>query len=238
MKAMILAAGEGSRLRPLTDRVPKCMIPVAGKPLMEHTVEWLCRFGITDIVVNVCHLPELIRAHFGDGAKWGARISYSVEERQLGTAGGVRNVASFFGAEPFLVWYGDNLSTCDLARVQEFHGETGGIGTIAVHWREDVSQSGIVELDHRKRVRRFVEKPAPDEVFSHWANAGIYLLEPDVLRLIPTEGPQDFGRDVFPLALAGERGLFGYELSANERLAWIDRPEDLEAVRHRWSDAR
>ena len=235
MKAMILAAGEGSRLRPLTDTLPKCMVDVGGKPLMQHTIEWLHEFGVNDIVINVCHLPDVIPGHFGDGRKWGVRLTYSREETQLGTAGGVRNVAPFFAGEPFFVWYGDNLSTCDLERFRRFHEERGGLGSVALHWREDVGQSGIVEMDARKRIVRFVEKPAASQVFSHWVNAGIYLLEPGVLELVPPGVPQDFARDVFPLALASERGLFGYELSENELFAWVDRPEDLERGRRRWS---
>jgi len=228
-KAMLLAAGQGTRLRPLTDRVPKCMIPIGGKPILERNIQWLGKFGITEIIINLCHLPDAIRSHLGDGSKWGARIVYSVEREALGTAGGVKNVAWFFDG-PFVVWYGDNLSTCDLGRFWRFHQEKGGLATIALFHREDVSQSGIIGLGASDRVVRFLEKPKRDQIFSHWVNAGIYILEPGVLDFIPAEGRPDFGRDIFPLLLDAGHALYGYRMSHDEGLWWIDTPEDLRRV--------
>ncbi len=230
MKAMILAAGLGTRLRPLTDRVPKCMVPLDGKPLLEHTIARLPDYGVSDLVINLCYMPEAVIDHFGDGHKWGVRITYSLEAEALGTAGGVKKVAEYFG-EPFLVWYGDNLSTCDVNRLYEQHRIKGAAATVAVHFREDVTQSGIVELDSEDRITRLVEKPRPDEVFSHWVNAGIYVLDPRVLEHIPDSAAPDFARDVFPAMLKEGERLYGYRLSAAERLWWIDRPEDLDRVR-------
>jgi len=226
---MILAAGEGSRLKPLTDHVPKCMVPVGGKPILEHTLTWLRRYGVTEIVVNLCHLPHVIREHFGNGSRWEVGITYSLETEVLGTAGGVKNVAEFFDG-PFLVWYGDNLSTCRLDQLWQFHQEKGGVATIALYHRDDPTRSGIVGLDDQERITRFLEKPRPDQVFSHWVNAGIFVLEPAVLDFIPNEGPSDFGRDVFPALLAQGLLLYGYRMHPDERLYWIDTPQDLRRV--------
>lgn len=228
-KAMILAAGRGTRLRPLTDTVPKCMARVAGKPVLEHNIEWVRKFGVTDLVINIHHMPEAVKNYFGDGKPWGVRITYSVEQELLGTAGAVKKVANFFDA-PFFVWYGDNLSTCRLDRLWEGHLEKGGVAMIALHEREDPTQSGIVGLDENDRVLRFLEKPRPEQVFSHWVSAGIFVLEPQALEAIPSEGASDFGRDVFPILLDGGAALYGYRMSKDEGLWWVDTPADLQRV--------
>ena len=228
-KAMILAAGRGTRLRPLTDTVPKCMARVAGKPVLEHNIEWLRKFGVTDLTINLHHMPEAVKEHFGDGERWGVRIVYSFEPDLLGTAGAVKKVADFFDA-PFFVWYGDNLSTCRLDRLWEFHLKKGGLATIALHEREDPTQSGIVGLDEDERVSRFLEKPRPEQVFSHWVSAGIFVLEPHALRAVPAEGAHDFGRDIFPALLDQGAALYGYRMSEDEGLWWIDTAADLERV--------
>jgi len=226
---MILAAGQGTRLRPLTERVPKCMVPVGGKPVLEHAIEWLRRYGVTDLIVNLHHLPDAVVNYFRDGSRWGVKITYSVEKEPLGTAGGVKNVEWFFDG-PFFVWYGDNLSTCDLACLYAFHQAKGGIATIALHYREDPTASGIVGLDENERIIRFLEKPRPDEIFSHWVSAGIFVLEPAVLQAIPAEGTPDFGRDVFPALVAQGAPLYGYRMSQDEGLWWIDTLEDLRRL--------
>jgi NDP-sugar pyrophosphorylase family protein len=232
-KAMILAAGLGTRLRPFTDDRPKCMMLLRNKPLLEYTIEWLRDFGVTDIMVNLCYLPQVIRGYFGDGRKWDVRISYSEEERPLGTAGGIKKAAWFFNNEPFFVWYGDNMSKCNVGKLYRFHRAKGGLATIALHRREDPSQSGIVGLDLNGRIVRFLEKPNPEQIFSNWVSAGIYVLEPEVLGCIPDQGSPDFGRDIFPAMLAAGKPLFGYPLSSSEGLWWIDTPEDLQQLQNR-----
>ena len=228
MKSMLLAAGLGTRLRPLTDNLPKCMLPIAGKPVLEHNLEWLKKYGVTEVMINLYHLPQVVKDYFGDGSNWGMKVAYSLEKEILGTAGGVKNVAWFFEDNPFLVWYGDNLSTCDLGRLLQFHREKGGALTIALFQREDVTRSGILGLAEDDRVVRYLEKPGDEEVFSHWVNAGIMVLEPEVLGYIPSNGPADFGRDVIPAMLAEGQRLFGYRMSSDEGLWWIDTPEDLQ----------
>jgi NDP-sugar pyrophosphorylase family protein len=226
VKAMLLAAGQGIRLRPLTNTVPKSMIPIGGKPILEHNIEWLCRYGITELAINLYYLPHVIQDYFGDGSRWGVKITYSLEPRKLGTAGGVKRFANFFD-ETFLVWYGDNLSTCDLSRLLDFHRAKEGLATIAIYQREDVTQSGIIGLDDQERITRFQEKPKIDQIFSHWVNAGIYILNLDVLEFIPNRTESDFGKDVFPAMLAAGRFLYGYRMTDSEKLWWIDTPDDL-----------
>lgn len=234
-KAMVLAAGEGLRLRPLTERLPKCMIRVGGKPVLEHTLAWLRRHGVTEVIVNLYHRPEAIREHFGDGRQWGLRLAYSDEDQPLGTAGGVKKAAWFFDG-PFFVWYGDNLSTCRLDRLWQFHRQRGASVTIALHQREDPTQSGVVAFDQQGRVTRFLEKPRPGQVFSHWVNAGILALEPEALASLPGGGPLDFGKDVFPAWLEAGLPLYAYRLSPEEKLVWIDTLEDLERAQTAWPE--
>jgi NDP-sugar pyrophosphorylase family protein len=236
MKVMILIAGRGTRLRPLTDRIPKCMVPVGGKPVLQHVIEWCRDGGVREIVLNPCHLREVVTDFIGDGRRFGVQIHYSFEESPLGTAGGVKQAARFFD-EPFLVWYGDNLCRCDLTRLCEAHRQRCALGTIALHWREEVTQSGIVGLDADDRIMRFLEKPRPEEAFSHWVNAGIYVLEPAVLEAIPAGCASDFGHEVFPSLVGQGAGLYGHRLSEKESLWAIDRPQDLARVQEHFPRA-
>jgi mannose-1-phosphate guanylyltransferase len=228
-QAVILAAGRGTRLGSLGEGRPKCMLPIAGKPLLQHTIEAMSRFGIRNIAINLCHRPEIVMDHFDDGSAWGVKIRYSLEDEPLGTAGGVRRAASHFDG-PFFVWYGDNLSSCDLARLYAFHTAKRGIGSIALHRHPNPPAASIVELDGDQRIVRFLEKPRPEEVFEGWANAAIYVLEPQVLEAIPDDGTPDFGRDVFPSLLRQGERLYGYRLLGDEDMWWIDTPQDLERV--------
>jgi mannose-1-phosphate guanylyltransferase len=233
-RAMLLAAGRGTRLRPLTDHVPKCMVPVHGTPVLARNIAWLRRFGVTDLVINLHYRPQAVIDYFGDGAAWGVRITYSLEEELLGTAGAVKQVADFFQGEPFFLWYGDNLSACDLRRLYALHRRRGSLATVALFYREDPTASGIVGLDADGRIRRILEKPRPDQIFSHWVNAGIFVLEPQILDMIPP-GVSDFGHDVLPDLLAAGAPLYGYHLSAAEGLWWIDTPADLERIQREFA---
>lgn len=232
-QAMILAAGAGTRLRPVTDDIPKCMVPVGGTPILEHTIRRLRSFGVTDLVINLNYLPERVTEYFGDGSAWDVRLTYSYEETALGTAGGVKKVARHFDG-PFFVWYGDNLSTCDLGKLYALHRDREGMASIALFYREDPTASGIVGLDERDRITRFLEKPRPEQVFSNWVSAGILVLQPEVLDAIPDDEPSDFGRDVFPYLLERGAPLYGYRLSADEGLWWVDTPADLRRVETLW----
>ncbi|MDE2808007.1 MAG: nucleotidyltransferase family protein, partial [Gemmatimonadota bacterium] len=175
---MILAAGRGTRLRPLTDATPKAMVPFAGKPLLEYVVRLLAQHGFDDLVINLHHLPQVIADYFGDGRAWGVSITYSLEDDLLGTAGAVRQVADFFDG-PFLLYYGDNLTNFDLDDLWQTHQREGEIASIGLLWMDDPTTRGIIGLDAHHRIERFVEKPRADQVFdNYWVNAGIYALQP------------------------------------------------------------
>ncbi len=228
-KAMLLAAGKGTRLRPLTNTVPKCMIPIDGVPVLERNIKWLARYGVNDLIINLHYMPDAVRNYFEDGSKWGVHITYSLEESILGTAGAVKKVEWFFDG-PFFLWYGDNLSNCDLKELYTFHQRREAAASMALHYREDPTASGIVGLDEDGKITRFLEKPRPEEIFSHWVNAGIYVLERQVLDFIPSSGAPDFSHDIFPVMLEAGASLFGYKLSEDEGLWWIDTPKDLDRI--------
>lgn len=227
MKAMLLAAGFGIRLKPLTDQCPKCMIKVAGKPVLQRNIEWLRSQGVVDLVVNLHLYPELVTDHFGDGGAYGVHLEYSYEPKLLGTAGALWGARRFIGEERFWVVYADNLLNCSLDRMESLHLAYGATLTMGLFWREDVSTSGVVRLDADGRITAFKEKPAADEVVSNWVNAGIYLCEAKVHQFIPPGRNCDFGHDILPAMLSAGEPMYGYTLGPGETLYWIDTPGDL-----------
>jgi len=235
MKAMILGAGAGTRLHPLTDKCPKPMLPIGGKPLLEHTFGLLRRHGITEIVVNLHHNPDVITGHFGDGAMWGLQITYSYEDQLLGTAGAVRKVADCFD-ETFIVMYGDVFTNVDLTELDKFHQLQGSSVTIGLYRVNNPAECGLVELDGNGRILRFVEKPALREVFTDLANAGIYVVEPIVLNHIPEVIPVDFGHDIFPCLLNNGMLLSGYLIL--DYLIDIGSFEKYEKAKRDWEEGK
>jgi mannose-1-phosphate guanylyltransferase len=195
MKAMVLAAGLGTRLRPLTYEITKPMVPVLDRPVMEHILDLLARHRIQEVVANLHYFPETIEAHFGD------RISYSFEEELLGTAGGVRRCADFFGRETFLVISGDALTDIDLTALARRHQESGGVATLAVKKVADTREYGVVLHDRAGRITGFQEKPQPDEALSDLGNCGIYVFEPEIFDYFPERPFADWAHDVFPTLL-------------------------------------
>jgi mannose-1-phosphate guanylyltransferase len=225
MKAILLAAGRGTRLAPWTDSLPKCMVPVAGKPTLQRLVEWLRDEGVTELGINLHHLPDAVTGQLGDGSALGVSIRYSRENELRGTAGALLPFAEWLAGGPFLVVYADNVIACDLAALRALHEAEHAAVTIALHRREDVSASGAATLAG-DRIVSFVEKPATGG--PGWVSAGLLLCEPRVLDLVPAVGPSDLGADVLPaLVVAGET-LAGYRLGGAEYLYWIDTPADLE----------
>ncbi len=210
MRAMLLAAGRGERLRPLTDTTPKCMLPFEGKPLLEHWLDKLQLTGVRDVVINVHHLADVIEDSLGGGERWGMRIRYSREPQLLGTSGALREVQSFFKDDSFLVVYADNQSNCGLREIAEFHRQRAGLATMSVCWIEDPRSCGIVGFDKQFRIDRFLEKPTADQIFSHYINAGIYVFEPKIFDYIPAGVPSDFSRDVFPRMLQANAPLYSF----------------------------
>jgi len=235
IKALLLAAGEGKRLRPYTERLPKPMISIADKPILERNIHLLADYGIREVAINLHHCPKVVMDHFGDGSDFGVHITYSYEPELLGTAGAVKKLQTFFQGT-FLVIYSDNLVDCNLERLIAFHHEHGGMATIALHYRGDVSQSGVVALNGNERVTNFLEKPQANQAISHWVNAGLFVLEQEVFKHIPPRSPSDFGREIFPSLLGQGEKIYGYRLGEDEAIWWIDRVEDYERVQQIFSN--
>jgi mannose-1-phosphate guanylyltransferase/phosphomannomutase len=209
MKAVVMAGGEGTRLRPLTSNQPKPMVPIVGKPCMEHIVELARMHGFDEVLVTLAFLPQAIRGYFGDGEALGIPIAYSVEESPLGTAGSVRLAAGRLD-DTFLVISGDALCDIDLSALVEFHREKGAAVTIGLKSVDNPLEFGIVVTDDDGRVERFLEKPSWGQVFSDTINTGIYVIEPEVLRHVPTDRPYDFSKELFPLLLEMGRPIYGF----------------------------
>jgi mannose-1-phosphate guanylyltransferase len=211
MKAMVLAAGKGTRLFPLTGEIPKPMAPVVGKPIVQHIFELLAQAGVGEIHVNVHHLADAVLDAYGDTTYVnGTRVCVTREEQLMGTAGGVKRIADRFD-ETFVVIMGDALTDVDLREVVAFHRERDALATLALMRVADTSRYGVVELDSQRNLVGFQEKPDPSEARSNLANTGIYVLEPEALRYIPENRFFDFAEDLFPRLLAAGEKLVGYE---------------------------
>ncbi len=225
MKAMVLAAGLGTRLRPITYSVPKPMVPVLNRPVMEHILGLLRGHGFDQVIANLHWFPETITGYFGDGADLGIRLDYSPEDALLGTAGGVRNAAHFFDGD-FLVISGDALTDIDLTAMREFHQSHDGVATLATRKVDDTSQFGVVITDENGRIQGFQEKPEPSEALSDLANCGIYMFDPAIFDFFPgpgesalagesdPEGFADWAMDVFPALLESGEAFYSHEVDA------------------------
>lgn len=232
MKALILAAGHGTRLGSLTANVPKPMLPVQGKPLLHHTVRWLRLHGVTEIAINLHHAPQVITSYFGDGSAFGVHITYSFEPLLLGTAGAARKLDGFLD-ERFVVVYGDVFTNVDLGALEAFHlaqivGTSGGDGSavsLSLYRVLNPTEVGLVDVDASGRIQRFVEKPPADQVFTDLANAGILLCEPKTLAWVPPGRAYDFSRDLFPEMLRKSLPLFGRPLTPHEYVIDIGVPD-------------
>jgi mannose-1-phosphate guanylyltransferase len=225
MRAMILAAGLGTRLRPITYAIPKPMVPVLGRPLMEHAVRLLTRHGFREAIANLHWFPETIEGRFGDGSAFGLELSYSHEEKLLGTAGGVRNVAGFLG-DSFLVVAGDALTDIDFGAMREFHESHDGLVTMATKRVAETDQFGVVIADGDGRIQGFQEKPDPAEALSDLANTCIYMFRAEVFDYFPAPGTSndagpgdppefaDWAKDVFPALLEADVPFYSHEIDA------------------------
>lgn len=217
MKAIIMAGGEGSRLRPLTDSLPKPMVPVMSRPVMEYIISLLRRHHIIDIGITLKFMPDVIREHFGDGSRFGVRITYFTETVPLGTAGSVKNAQNFLD-DTFFVISGDALTDINLSDALRFHREKQADATLIVKQVENPLEYGIVVTDSEQNVIRFLEKPTWSEVFSDTANTGIYILEPDILNQFSQNRAFDFSKDLFPLLMDQKKKLVAY----NTNGYWCD----------------
>ncbi len=213
MKAMILAAGVGSRLMPLTLTIPKPMLPIVNKPALEHIVNLCKNHGVKQIKMNLHYLPEQIDSFFKDGEDYGIDISYSIEKKLLGTAGGIKRIQSFFD-ETFIVLSGDGFTNIDLTDMYKFHKSSKSTATIAVKEVEDTSKFGVVVTDENNSIQKFQEKPKKEDALSNLANLGIYIFEPDLLEKIPPKQEYDFGYNLFPVLLKDKTPFFAYKTNA------------------------
>jgi mannose-1-phosphate guanylyltransferase/phosphomannomutase len=209
VKAVIMAGGEGTRLRPLTSNQPKPMLPMANRPMMEHVVRLLRQHGMSDIVVTVAFMANAIRTYFDDGSELGVRMVYATEQTPLGTAGSVLNARQELD-ERFMVISGDVLTDIDLTAVVDFHEKNGALATIALSSVENPLEFGIVITREDGSIERFLEKPTWGQVFSDTINTGIYVLEPEVFDFIPEGRAVDFSSEVFPAILEAGRPIYGY----------------------------
>ncbi len=217
LKAIILIGGPGTRLQPLTDDMPKSMLPVLNKPFMEHTIAYLKQFGIEDIILTLNYLPEVVQDCFGDGSRFGVRLTYCLEKEPMGTAGAVKNAEQYLDST-FIVLNGDIFTDMDLADMLACHQNKGARVTISLNRVDDPSAFGVVETDSAQRVQRFIEKPPLAEATTNWINAGIYILEPEVLEPVPANSHYMFERGLFPLLLEMGEPVYGYPFNGY----WLD----------------
>jgi len=231
MKAMILAAGKGTRVQPLTYEMPKPMVPILGKPVMEYLIEELARHNVDEVMVNVSHLPDQIEHYFGDGRRWGVNIGYSFEGQiedgeivamPMGSAGGLKRIQDFSGFfdDTFIVVCGDALIDLDLTKALRRHWQHGGVASVCVHKvpQSRVPNYGVIVSDDTGRIQSFQEKPSVEEARSNLVNTGIYIFEPEVLDLVPSDQEYDIGGELFPKIV--EQGLPFYAI--HEPFNWID----------------
>ena len=229
MKGVLLVGGEGTRLRPLTCNTVKAMVPIVNRPFLEHLLGYLRSHGVNDIVVTLCYLPDRIERSFGKGSEFGLKLAYVMEETPLGTAGAVKNAESHLD-RAFFVFNGDIITNIDLRAMLSFHRERNAVATIALTPVENPSAYGVVETAADGRVRRFIEKPPADQAPTNLINAGIYILEPAVLRGIPQGTPCMFEHHLFPTLLSDGAPVFAYPTSDY----WIDigTPEKYRQVQY------
>jgi mannose-1-phosphate guanylyltransferase len=217
MQALLLVGGEGTRLRPLTCKTLKAMVPILNRPFLEHLFSYLARHGVDDIVLTLCYMPDRIESYFGRGGSHGVKLTYVMEESPLGTAGAVKNAERYL-QERFFVFNGDIFTDLDLGAMMAFHRERGAKATIALTPVEDPSAYGVVETDSDRRVKRFVEKPKRGEATTNLINAGTYILEREVLQGVPPNTRFMFEHHLFPGLLQNDQLVYGYPSDAY----WID----------------
>ncbi|MFH1784173.1 MAG: NDP-sugar synthase [bacterium] len=212
MKAFIMAAGKGTRLRPLTHDVPKPMLPIVNKPPLEHTLELLSKHGIKEVVINLHHHGSMVKRYFGHGSKWGVSITYSEEKELMGTAGGVKKSEAFFD-DTFLVMSGDGLTDINLQEAINFHKKKKALATMILKQVDARFEYGVVMVDKSRRIRKFLEKPTWSSIAANAVNTGIYIFEPRIFKYIPKNKFYDFGHDVWPSLLKKKEKIFAYEMS-------------------------
>lgn len=217
MKALLLAGGKGTRLRPLTDKLPKPMVPIMGKPLIERTILKLKESGVSEIVISTCYKSDYIENYLGNGKKYGLKIHYICEDFPLGTGGAIKNSGSFFN-DTFIVMNSDIVNNISYSDLIKFHKEKGASATIAMTEVKDPSQYGVIEFNQNNYINAFKEKPKKGETNSTWINAGIYIFEPEILKEIPEKEVVSIEKDTYPLLLNKNYKIAAYKYTDY----WID----------------
>jgi len=228
MNAVILCAGRGERLRPLTDTIPKVMVPLVGKPLLAYTIESLKKSSFDNIFINVYYKGEVIKDYFREGHNYGVRITYVDEAALTGTAAPVKKMEPWLRGEEFLVVYGDKYMEFDFEKFLAWHARKKGIVDMVVGVTKRPTSAGLVLLDAQERIVRFQEKSKPEQVFSNLSNKAIYLLQPDIFHYLPSTEPCDFGLDVFPKLVAEHLPMYGYY--SEENIVDVGTPERYQAL--------
>lgn len=218
MKAVILAGGLGTRLRPLTNSIPKPIAYVANRPFLVHQIELLVKHGIKEIILVLHFMPQEIKRVIGDGREWGIRIHYVIEEFPLGTAGAVKNAEKYFDNEPLIIFNGDVLTDLNLSKMIDFHHQKKALVTLALTEVDDPTPYGLILTDKDDKVTRFIEKPNWDMVTAKTINAGTYIVDPKIFKDVPFGKEHSFERQLFPKLLETKQPMYGYVSSAY----WID----------------
>ncbi len=207
-----MCAGLGTRMRPITNILPKPMIKISNKPVLQHTIENLKKFDINEVVINLHLYPEIIKNYFGYGENFGVRIKYSFEEDLMGTAGGLGKVREEFKNETFVILSGDGYFDVDLKKVIEFHKAKKALATIVLKRYDEKFKYGVVFTDENSKIQKFVEKPKFKDIYENKVNTGIYVLEPEIFQFIPENKFYDFGNDVWPKLMQENARVLGYEM--------------------------
>lgn len=214
MKAMIFAAGLGTRLGNLTKNTPKPMLQVKGFPIMAYVINHLVKNGFNQIVINLHYFPDIIKDYFSDGFNWGAELTYSFEPDLLGTAGGLKKMEKYFEKEDvFLAYYGDIMTNQDISQMIKFHQKNLALSTLLVHQR--LNSNSMVEMDENGKITKFIERPKEDErklISTSWVNSGIFLFNPEIFKFLLPEKPLDIPRDLI-IPNLGLGRFFGFPLT-------------------------
>lgn len=230
MKAIIVAGGRGERLRPLTNSIPKPMISIGGKPILEHSILHLKEYGVTEFILALCYLPHKIIDYFGDGTKLGITIQYIYEDKNnpMGTAGAVLTARSFIH-KTCIITYADILRDLDVGAMIREHKQNRALATLHVYKRYGHDPKSMVLFNSKNRITKFIERPQPDQLTEGyvWANGSFYIAEPDIFNWIAHDQPSDFGKNIFPLLLSQKKPLYAFpsnryfvDIGNMEKLTW------------------
>lgn len=210
MKAFILAAGLGTRLRPLTYKIPKVMIKIGDKPILEHLIILCQKHKIYKIIINLHHFPEKIRNYFGNGEKWGVKIAFSFEPKILGSAGALKKVERILQEEDFFVLNGDVMTALNLTKMWQYHQEKGGMATVLIHKSSHPYDSSLVKVDENWRIVEFNFKVKPGDKFENLTKSGTHIFKPGVLKYIPKEREYSLEKELIPKLISKGLPIYGF----------------------------